>query len=82
MDKNILHSSTHNFSLYALPDLLRKGRFSKSHLYNLIDRKLFPGPILVLGSRFTRWSAEHCDQWFANPTLWIESQKKNGSKGA
>lgn len=62
--------------LYALPDLLKRGSFSKSHLYNLIARKRFPQPTLVLGSRFTRWSAEECDRWFANPMEWIESQKE------
>ena len=74
--------STRCASLYALADLLSKGNFSKSHVYNLMARNCFPKPTLVLGPRFTRWSAEECNQWFANPTLWIESQKENGSKGA
>lgn len=75
MDPTLSNNTQRSAALYALPDLLRRGSFSKSHLYNLIAQKRFPGPILVLGSRFTRWSAEECDQWFANPAQWIESQK-------
>jgi len=82
MNEKISHDSNRSASLYALPDLLPKGNFSKSHVYNLMARNCFPKPTLVLGPRFTRWSAEECDQWFANPTQWIESQKKNGSKVA
>jgi predicted DNA-binding transcriptional regulator AlpA len=82
MDKKNSHDSSRRASLYALPDLLSRGNFSKSHLYNLMARDCFPKPTLVLGPRFTRWSAEECDLWFTNPTEWIESQKKNGSKGA
>lgn len=74
MDPTLLSNPQCCAALYALPDLLKRGRFSKSHLYNLIARNRFPKPILVLGSRFTRWSAEECDRWFANPTLWIDSQ--------
>jgi predicted DNA-binding transcriptional regulator AlpA len=82
MDIKILPPSNRSASLYALSDLLRKGSFSKSHLYNLIARNFFPKPTIVLGPRFTRWSAEECDQWFANPSRWIELQKKNESAGA
>ena len=73
--------STRCASLYALPDLLHKGKFSKSHAYNLMARNCFPKPTLVLGPRFTRWSAEECDLWFADPAGWIESQKANQAKG-
>jgi predicted DNA-binding transcriptional regulator AlpA len=58
-------------ALYALPDILERGKFSKSHLYNLLQRKQFPAPVLVLGPRFTRYSAEQVDQWFADPAAWI-----------
>lgn len=58
-------------ALYALPDNLARGKFSKSHLYNLMARGQFPKPCLVLGPRFTRWSAAECDQWFDDPAAWI-----------
>ncbi len=82
MNEKISHDSNRSASLYALPDLLVRGNFSKSHVYNLMARNCFPKPMLVLGPRFTRWSAAECDKWFANPTQWIESQKENESKGA
>ncbi|MFM7009671.1 MAG: helix-turn-helix transcriptional regulator [Betaproteobacteria bacterium] len=75
MDFSLPIGVIHDSALYALPELLRRGRFSKSHLYNLMERNCFPRPTVVLGSRFTRWSAEECDRWFANPNQWIESQK-------
>lgn len=56
--------------LYALPDILARGKFSKSHLYNLIARGQFPKPALVLGPRFSRWDAE-VDRWFQSPSEWI-----------
>lgn len=81
MNKKISPDTNRSASLYALTDLLPKGNFSKSHLYNLMTRNCFPKPTLVLGPRFTRWSAEECDKWFSNPTGWIESQKANEAKG-
>lgn len=65
--------------LYAQPDLTSRGRFSKSHLYNLMARGHFPHPVLRMGPRFTRWSAEQCDQWFADPAAWIAAN--SGEKG-
>ena len=81
MNKKISPDTNRSASLYALTDLLPKGNFSKSHLYNLMTRNCFPKPTLVLGPRFTRWSAEECDKWFSNPTGWIESQKSIEAKG-
>lgn len=81
MNKKISPDTNRSASLYALTDLLPKGNFSKSHLYNLMTRNCFPKPTLVLGPRFTRWSAEECDKWFSNPTGWIESQKAIEAKG-
>ncbi|MDO9278298.1 MAG: AlpA family phage regulatory protein [Polaromonas sp.] len=57
-------------ALYALPDILARGKFSKSHLYNMMERGQFPKPALVLGSRFTRWD-EEVDCWFADAPAWI-----------
>jgi predicted DNA-binding transcriptional regulator AlpA len=58
-------------ALCALPDILARGKFSKSHLYNLMARRHFPEPCLRMGPRFTRWSAEQVDQWFQDPAAWI-----------
>jgi predicted DNA-binding transcriptional regulator AlpA len=82
MNEKKSHDLNLSPSLYELPDLLLKGKFSKSHAYNLMARNCFPKPTLVLGPRFTRWSAEECDKWFANPTGWIESQKVSEAKGS
>ncbi len=76
MDATLPTELASNCALYALPEILQRGRFSKSHLYNLMARQYFPKPCVVLGSRFTRWSAHECDRWFANPAQWIESQKE------
>ena len=54
-------------ALYTQPDITARGRFSKSHLYNLIARGQFPAPTVRCGPRFTRWSAVQCDKWFADP---------------
>jgi predicted DNA-binding transcriptional regulator AlpA len=69
----VLTDSTRSNSplLYALPDITARGRFSKSHLYALLARGHFPKAALVLGPRFTRWSAVEVDQWFADPARWI-----------
>lgn len=63
---------THN-ALYALPDILARGKFSKSHVYNLMARGQFPQPVLRMGPRFTRWGMD-VDNWFADPAAWIASQ--------
>lgn len=60
-------------ALYAQPDILSLGRFSKSHLYNLMDRGHFPKPCLVMGPRFTRWKASDVQAWLADPQGWIEA---------
>ena len=59
--------------LYALPDILARGKFSKSHVYNLIARGQFPKPSLVLGPRFTRWSAADVDAWLADPQGYVNA---------
>ena len=58
-------------ALYALPDITARGRFSKSHLYNLMERGQFPQPCLRCGPRFTRWSASEVDAWLADPQGWM-----------
>lgn len=62
-------------ALYALPDITARGRFSKSHLYNLINRGRFPPPVLRCGPRFTRWDSASVDAWFQDPAGWIEANK-------
>ena len=62
-----------NKALYSQPDILARGRFSKSHLYNLMARGQFPQPSLRCGPRFTRWNCRDVDNWMANPQLWIDA---------
>jgi len=65
-------------ALYALPDILARGKFSKSHVYNLMARSHFPKACLVMGPRFTRWGSKDVDAWFADPAAWIAA---NAGKG-
>lgn len=68
---------THD-ALYALPDILARGKFSKSHVYNLMARGQFPQPVLRMGPRFTRWASASVDSWFSDPVGW---QVANADKG-
>ena len=63
-------------ALYALPDILARGKFSKSHVYNMMARGHFPQPVLRMGPRFTRWSTADIDAWFAEPAAWIATNSK------
>jgi predicted DNA-binding transcriptional regulator AlpA len=74
-EKPVAHSRV----LYALPDILARGKFSKSHLYSLIQRKHFPKPALVLGPRFTRWDSS-IDDWFADPAGWIATHAQRAAE--
>lgn len=76
MDTSTTSPQTQTPALYALPDILARGKFSKSYLYVLLQREHFPKPVLVLGPRFTRWSAEECNQWFEDPAAWIAAHAK------
>jgi predicted DNA-binding transcriptional regulator AlpA len=67
--KSAGHASTN--ALYALPDILSRGKFSKSHLYNLVARGHFPQPVLRMGPRFTRWGSKDVDCWFESPSDWV-----------
>lgn len=69
-------------ALYALPDLLKLGSFSKSHLYNLMQRGCFPKPVVRVGPRFTRWSASSVHEWFADPQGWMARNSNNGGGAA
>jgi len=64
-------------TLYALPDILARGKFSKSHVYNLMARGQFPQPVLRMGPRFTRWGMD-VDTWFADPAAWIAAHAGKG----
>ena len=61
--------------LYAQSDITGRGKFSKSHLYNLMARGQFPQPSVRCGPRFTRWSSAAVDQWFENPGAWMQSHR-------
>ncbi len=65
--------------LYAQPDILARGKFSKSHLYNLMARGHFPKPCLRMGLRFTRWAAADVDIWFQAPAAWIAANAEGPS---
>lgn len=64
-------------ALYALPDILARGKFSKSHIYNLMARGQFPQPVLRMGPRFTRWASASVDSWFSDPSAWIKANAKD-----
>ena len=64
-------------ALYAQPDILTRGKFSKSHLYNLMARGQFPQPALRCGPRFTRWSAVDIDAWMSDPQGWITAHTES-----
>ena len=66
-------SPSQKFALYALPDITRRGAFSKSHLYNLMARGQFPKPSIRSGPRFTRWNAAEVDAWLADPQAYIDA---------
>lgn len=61
----------HTQALYSQPEITARGSFSKSHLYAMVARGHFPGPVLKCGPRFTRWAAADVDAWFADPSAWI-----------
>lgn len=71
-----LQPQTRN-ALFALPDILARGKLSKSHVYNLMARGQFPQPVLRMGPRFTRWGVE-VDAWFADPAAWIAAHAGKG----
>ncbi len=79
METLIAISPAQSCALFAQPDILVRGKFSKSHLYNLMTRGHFPKPCLVMGPRFTRWSAAEVDEWFENPTAWIATHGNSRS---
>lgn len=63
--------------LYSVADIVRRGNFSRAHLYKLIARHQFPAPAIRIGTRFTRWGGE-VDIWFADPAGWIASHAGGG----
>lgn len=66
----------HTRAFVALSDILDRGKFSKSHVYNMMARGHFPPPVLRMGPRFTRWSSEQVDLFFADPAAWIAANAK------
>ena len=55
--------------LYRERDITARGKFSKAHLYNMVERGEFPKQVIAM-PRFARWGAE-VDAWFADPEAWI-----------
>ena len=68
----------HTRAFDALPDILSRGKFSKSHVYNMMARGQFPQPALRMGPRFTRWSSDDVDAWFSDPAAWIAAHAQGG----
>ena len=75
MDTTTDTQATPARALYAQPDILSRGRFSKSHLYNLMARGKFPKPLFTDGPRFTRWSAPEVDAWMSDPRGWMVARQ-------
>jgi len=61
--------------LYNLRDVTELCRFSKSHLYNLMQRGQFPQPSFRNGPRFTRWTAADVHAWLEDPAAWISANR-------
>jgi predicted DNA-binding transcriptional regulator AlpA len=82
VDTSTVTDPVHSNALFALPYILQRGRFSRSHLYNLVARGHFPKPCIVMGPRFTRWSAATVNQYFGDPVKWIADHKCNQKEAA
>lgn len=59
-------------ALYAQTDITARCRLSRSHIYNLVERGLFPKPAVRIGPKFTRWAAHEVDEWARDPQGWID----------
>ena len=68
--------------LDRVADITARGRFSKTHLYNLLARGQFPAPAVRDGPRFTRWRASDVDAWFADPAGWMARAQAAGAERA
>ena len=66
-------SLTQGQALYTQTDITTRCRFSKSHLYNLIERGHFPPAALRCGPRFTRWKVSDVQEWLSDPQGWINA---------
>lgn len=49
--------------LLRVPDVLSLTGMSRSMLYQLMDRGLFPRPVSVAGTRMKAWSAAAVSEW-------------------
>jgi predicted DNA-binding transcriptional regulator AlpA len=77
MDPTLPTEPVSNRTLYALPEILQRGSISKSYIYSLISKNRFPKPSVVLGCRFTRWSATEVEAWLTDPQGWIKQHTPN-----
>lgn len=64
--------------LYRECDITSRGKFSKSHLYNMMARGEFPRQVLNR-KRFARWGDE-VDDWFSDPEAWIKANAQTGQE--
>lgn len=66
-------------ALCTQADITAWGRFSKSHLYNLIARGAFPAPVIRSGPRFTRWSRKDVEAWLKDPAAAVSAGPKSAT---
>lgn len=58
-------------ALMAAKEICAAVNISRAHLYALSAEHKFPAPVLRIGTRFTRWSAEAVREWARDPQGWI-----------
>jgi predicted DNA-binding transcriptional regulator AlpA len=68
--------------LLALKDVLKKCKFSRSTLYQLMESRGFPKPLVLLGEpghprSVTRWDSAEVDEWISAQV----AAKKNKRRG-
>lgn len=68
--------------LDRIADITARGKFSKTHLYNMLARGRFPQPTVRDGPRFTRWRSADVDAWFADPAGWMARAEAKDASGA
>lgn len=52
--------------LMRLRDVLAQTGLSRSSLYRLVDRGIFPRPVKIAGTRLVAWSAAAVSDWVAS----------------
>lgn len=70
-----MNTNPHNYSntsrLIRLPHVLTRVALSRSHVYQLMDRGLFPLPVKI-GTRAVAWVEDEISMWIAERTYAIK----------